>query len=54
MPTFNQDIFKLVRENPDFCRELVTNEFSQLVLMRIEPGSGGGTRVTAILPLGEH
>ncbi len=45
MPTFNQDILELVRKNPNFSEELVTNEFSQLVLMSIEPGSDIGEKV---------
>jgi mannose-6-phosphate isomerase-like protein (cupin superfamily) len=45
MPTFNQDILELVRENPNFIEEIVTNEFSQVVLMSIEPGSDIGEQV---------
>jgi mannose-6-phosphate isomerase-like protein (cupin superfamily) len=45
MPTFNHDILELVRENPNFLKEVVTNEFSQVVLMSIEPGSDIGEKV---------
>ncbi len=45
MPTFNRDILELVRDNPHFLKEIVTNEFSQIVLMRIEPGSDIGEEV---------
>jgi mannose-6-phosphate isomerase-like protein (cupin superfamily) len=45
MPTFNKDILTLVRENPHFQKEIVTNEFSQVVLMSIEPGSDIGEEV---------
>ncbi len=45
MPTFNQDILELVRKNPNFLEEIVTNEFSQVVLMSIEPGSDIGEKV---------
>ncbi len=45
MPTFNKDILELVRENPNFLEEIVTNEFSQVVLMSIEPGSDIGEKV---------
>ncbi len=45
MPTFNQDILDLVRENPHFLKEIVTNEFTQIVLMSIEPGSDIGEEV---------
>ncbi len=45
MPTFNRDILELVRENPNFLEEIVTNEFSQVVLMSIEPGSDIGEKV---------
>lgn len=45
MPTFNQDILKLVHENTDFLEEIVTNEFSQVALMSIEPGSDIGEEV---------
>ncbi len=45
MPTFNQDIIELVRENRYFLEEVVTNEFSQVVLMSIEPGSDIGEQV---------
>ena len=45
MPTFNRDILELVRDNPHFLKEIVTNEFSQIVLMSIEPGSDIGEEV---------
>ncbi len=45
MPAFNDDILRRVRENPDFFRELVTNEYTQIVLMTIEPGSDVGEQV---------
>ena len=48
MPTFNHDILELVRENPNFLKEVVTNEFSQVVLMSIEPGSDIGEKVHAV------
>ena len=45
MPTFNKDILELVRDNSNFFEEIVTNEFSQVVLMSIEPGSDIGEQV---------
>lgn len=42
MPTFNQDILALARENGFFRREIFTNEHSQLVLMSVEPGDDVG------------
>ncbi len=45
MPTFNKDILGLVRENPYYLEEIVTNEFSQVALMSIEPKSEIGERV---------
>jgi mannose-6-phosphate isomerase-like protein (cupin superfamily) len=45
MPTFIKDILDLVRENRYFLEEIVTNEFSQVVLMSIEPGSDIGEKV---------
>jgi len=48
MPTFNKDILELVRENSNFFEEIVTNEFSQIVLMSIEPGSDIGEKVHAV------
>ncbi len=45
MPTFNKDILKLVRENTHFLDEIVTNEFTQVALMSIEPGSDIGEQV---------
>jgi mannose-6-phosphate isomerase-like protein (cupin superfamily) len=45
MPAFNDDILRRVRENPNFFRELVTNEYIQVVLMTVEPGSDIGEEV---------
>lgn len=45
MPTFNEDIFERARDNPYFCRELVTNEYSQIMLLSIEPGSDIGEQI---------
>lgn len=45
MPTFHQDIQKLVRENSNYLAEIVTNEFSQVVVMNIEPESDIGEQV---------
>ncbi len=45
MPAFNKDILGLVRENANFLEEIVTNEFCQVVLMSIEPGSDIGEEV---------
>ncbi len=45
MPTFNKDILEMVRETPHFLKEIVTNEFTQVVLMSIEPGSDIGEEV---------
>ncbi len=45
MPTFNKDILELVRENPHFLKEIVTNEFTQVAMMSIEPGSDIGEEV---------
>ncbi len=45
MPAFNDDILRRARENPDFFRELVTNEYTQVALMTIEPGSDIGEEV---------
>src|SRR5512135_1320703 len=42
MPSANLDILEKVRENPYFRQELLTNEFSQVVEMNIEPGSDVG------------
>ncbi len=42
MPTFNKNILEQARENRFFCLEIVTNEFSQVLLMYIEPGSDAG------------
>jgi mannose-6-phosphate isomerase-like protein (cupin superfamily) len=45
MPTFNEDILKLVRENTHFLEEIVTNEFTQVALMSIETGNDIGEEV---------
>ncbi len=45
MSTLLDDIVKRARENPDFYREIVTNEHSQLALRSVEPGSDIGERV---------
>ncbi len=45
MPTFNKNIVELARDNRYFRLEIVTNEFSQLVLMSIDPGSEIGEAV---------
>jgi len=45
MPAFNQNILELVRRNGYFLEEIVTNEFSQVALMSIEPGSEIGEQV---------
>ncbi len=45
MPAFNDDIARRVRENPNFFRELVTNEYTQVALMTIEPGGDIGEQV---------
>lgn len=47
MPTFNQDILTQTLQNTDFWREILTNEYSQLVLMNIEPGSDIGEEMHA-------
>ena len=38
MPKINQDIRQMTMENTDFRREILTNKFTQLVLMSVEPG----------------
>lgn len=38
MPTVSLDLFALARENTLFRRELLTNLYSQVVLMCVEPG----------------
>ncbi len=38
MPEFNENIKELAKENTDFRREILTNEYSQIVLMSVEPG----------------
>jgi mannose-6-phosphate isomerase-like protein (cupin superfamily) len=45
MPAFNEDILRLARENPHFLDEVVTNEFTQVVLMNIQPYSDIGEEV---------
>ena len=45
MPAFNEDILRLARGNTHFLEEIVTNEFTQVVLMSIEPGSDIGEEV---------
>ncbi len=45
MPAFNDDISRRVSENPDYFRELVTNEYTQVALMTLEPGSDVGEEV---------
>ncbi len=45
MPTLIDNIVQRVRENPDFFRETVTNQYSQLALMSIEPGGEIGEEV---------
>jgi len=42
MPTFNENIKKMAKENTDFRRELLTNENSQVVIMSVEPGDDIG------------
>ena len=42
MPTINRDIAQQARDNTDFRREIITNKFSQVVLMSIEPGDDIG------------
>ncbi len=42
MTSFNEDIFRLTRENAFFRKELTTNAHSQLVLMSVEPGDDIG------------
>ena len=38
MPKINEDIRRMTMENTDFRREILTNKFTQLVLMSVEPG----------------
>lgn len=45
MPTSNIDILEVVRQNPNFRQELLTNEYTQVVQMSIEPGSDIGEQV---------
>lgn len=42
MPVFHEDIVALTRANPDFRREILTNDHSQIVLMRVAPGEDIG------------
>ncbi len=42
MPTFNKNILELARENRFYSLAIVTNEFSQVLLMSIEPGGDMG------------
>ncbi len=42
MPAFNDDIWRRVRENHNYFRELVTNEYTQIALITLEPGSDIG------------
>lgn len=42
MPAFNANVRKLVIDNTDFRREILTNKHSQVVLMSIEPGDDIG------------
>ena len=45
MPSVNIQILEAVRGNPNFCQELLTNEYTQVIAMSIEPGSDTGERV---------
>lgn len=38
MPAFNANVRKLVIDNTDFRRKILTNKHSRIVLMSIEPG----------------
>jgi mannose-6-phosphate isomerase-like protein (cupin superfamily) len=38
MAIFNHDILALTQQNTDFRREILTEQYSQLVVMSIEPG----------------
>jgi mannose-6-phosphate isomerase-like protein (cupin superfamily) len=42
MATFNKDIVELAKENNFFRQEILTNKYSQIVLMSIEPGDDIG------------
>lgn len=45
MPIFNKNIIELVKENRFFRQEIATNQYSQLVLMSIEPGDDIGEEI---------
>jgi mannose-6-phosphate isomerase-like protein (cupin superfamily) len=45
MPSYNQDIWKIAKENDNFRHEILTNEHSQLVVMSVEPGDDIGEEV---------
>ena len=42
MPKINEDIAEHARKNTDFRRVILTNKFSQVVLMSVEPGDDIG------------
>jgi mannose-6-phosphate isomerase-like protein (cupin superfamily) len=42
MPKINEDIASHARKNTDFRRVILTNKFSQVVLMSVEPGDDIG------------
>ncbi|MDX2008000.1 MAG: cupin domain-containing protein [Meiothermus sp.] len=42
MPTVSLDLFAVARENTLFQREILTNLYSQVVLMSLEPGEDIG------------
>ena len=42
MPKINEDIARMAMENTDFRREILTNRFTQVVLMSVEPGDDIG------------
>jgi mannose-6-phosphate isomerase-like protein (cupin superfamily) len=45
MPSVNIDVLEVVRANPYYRKELLTNEHSQVVEMTIEPSSDIGEQV---------
>lgn len=45
MPVFNRNIVDLVKENHFFRQEIATNQYSQLVLMSVEPGDDIGEEI---------
>lgn len=47
MPSFGQDIVAAAKRNTFFRKEIATNEYSQLVLMSVEPGDDIGEEVHA-------